>query len=269
MINNYNDFLEFIFTPLSYFINWLSLVANNLIHNYFFITILGLVLFVSLFWFLYNIIFGFLSHKINQYEDFNDKYDDYVESKQIRSLYLDKHRLDEFAYLYDYMILKQQVLNGIYQNHSDLILDNKIQNLKLNITALKDLRKSNLDDNDISNDEDVDMILPNPPKPQLADWNELKVAELKEFRKEIKDDVNSQIDKILLENGYIDYNGQLVNAKTGEVVNLDNSISKDEMNRILQKDFEDYNGSLQNYENDFNRESKDTFYSEFYEGVYK
>ena len=46
----YHNFLEFIFTPISYFVSFLTQVADSLIHNYIFITFFGITLFISLFW---------------------------------------------------------------------------------------------------------------------------------------------------------------------------------------------------------------------------
>ena len=74
-------------------------------------------------------------------------------------------------------------------------------------------------------------------------------------------------------------NNTFFDIKTGEVVNIHDRfnnekkvyedsegsiyLSNDELNRIMQKDFEDYNSPLQNYENDFLRESRDTFNEEY------
>ena len=111
----------------------------------------------------------------------------------------------------------------MYQTQHDLIVQNKIENLQANIDAIKGLKQINLLDNEDSNDNDVDMIIPNPPV-NLASFDELKQAELRSFHNELVKENNDEIDRILSE--YPDFNSDnyaikdshIVNIHTGEVI---------------------------------------------------
>lgn len=299
---SYSQWLDTLVSPIQYFINWLIAIADSLIHNYIFITFLGITLFISLVWFIFHLIFDFIDSINDRYDDYNDKYYNYELLKEVQSDYLDKHYIDEYDYRYRSKVLNGQVLNGYLQQNKDLDIDNKrLANLN-KIEALKDIKQEKLTDDDSSNDDDIDLII--PPKPQLANKNELGHSWLYDYDDELKNEINSNVDNILYENGYIDYKGHLFDIKTGEVVDsnvlshvqnttdflgysnsnspyiinpqyakqIDDSssivLSTEEKNRILQKDFEDYN-LIDTIENDFNRESKSTFNDEFYGGEYK
>ena len=257
----YHEFLEFIFTPITSFVNWLGMVANSLMSNYIFMTFLGITIFISLVWVVYDFIKTIIDNISSKYDDYNDRYYNYELFKEVQSDYLDKHYTDEYDYRYRSKVLNSQVLNGYLQLNKDLDIDNKRLANKNKMESLKEIKEEILNDDDSSNDNDIDLIV--PPKPQLASVEDLKLAELKEFHQDTIKEINSDIDRILFENGYIDYKGNLVKIDTGEVV-----LSDTEKNRILQHDFEDYN-SLDKFENDFVRESRDTFNEEYRKGEYK
>lgn len=215
---SYQDFLDTLVIPINSFINWLSIVANSLIHNYFVITLLGITLFISLVWFIFYLIFDYFDKINNRYDDYNDKFYNYELLKDVQSDYLNSHYLKEFDYRYRNKVLNSQVLNAYLTQNKELDIDNKRLANFNKMESLKQVKNEILGDNDSSNDSDLDLII--PPKPQKATFDELKLAELKEFDKEIIKDNNKKIDSILLENGYIDFNGKLVNINTGEVVDL-------------------------------------------------
>ena len=212
----YQQFLNSLVSPITSFIEWLTMVANNLIHNYIFISFLGITIFISFVWFIFHLIFNYFDKVNNRYDDYSDKYYNYELFKEVQSNYLNKHYVDEFDYRYRSKVLNGQVLNAYLHNNSDLDIDNKrLSNLN-KIESLKEIKNEKLSDDDSSNDDDIDLIV--PPKPQKATFDELKLAELKSIHDENVKENNSEIDKILLENGYIDHKGQLVNINTGEVV---------------------------------------------------
>ena len=222
----YSDFLNQFVGVISSFISWLSDVSDVLIHNYFFITILGITLFISFFWLVYHLFNDVIRNIIYGYDDYNDMYDKYVLKKQIQSDYLDNHYQDEFDLKYRYKTLDLQVRNALFNADYELMKDNRIKNLQLNIDALKELKRINLMDNDDSNDDDVDMIIPNPPV-KLASASELKIANLRQFDNEIVNDINNSVNRI--SNDYIknihdkydlsyDSDFYLVNRDTGEVI---------------------------------------------------
>lgn len=158
---SYQDFLNTLISPIRLFVSALTEVADTLVHNYIFITLLGLSLFVSLVWLIYYAFHDFIDSKISKIEDKIDRYKNYELYKETQREYLDKHRVDEYMYLYDLTILKQQVKNGIYRNHPDLLYDNMKNNLKMRIEVLKEINRDNLIDDDLSNDNDIDYIVPN------------------------------------------------------------------------------------------------------------
>lgn len=230
---SYQEFLNTLISPIQYFISWLSMVADVLIHNYYFITMLGIVLFISLFWLVYYLIHDFIYSRFNDYEDFNDRYKKYVELQEIKKKYLDNHRLDVFEYLYDYKILQQQVINAIYQKHPQIMLENKINNFKLSAEALRKMKLEQVSDDKLDNDNDADIFISNP-KVELVSKNELlklkrdnKTKWLKDWGEELKRDTDVLIESIMFENKdlldklgvYYDVKSNLfTDSKTGEVV---------------------------------------------------
>ena len=78
---SYNDFLDLISNGCTMFYNALISISNSLIHNYIFITLIGLSLFVSLLYlFMNNYVFN-LSIK------FRNKSDDFIDSERRYKLY--------------------------------------------------------------------------------------------------------------------------------------------------------------------------------------
>ena len=196
----YTEFLNSLSGVISLFVDGLISIANNLIHNYFFVSILGIVMFCSIFWVVFHIIEDFIFSKIDRYEEYNDLYENYVLKKEVQSDYLDNHYNDEFDYVYRKKLLGLQVMNGLYQNNKDLIIDNKVNNLDCNVSALKELKKLKLLDNDKTNDNDVDMLIPNPPI-QMASVSELKnkpmsYEELHSLHEELEQENNAKLDSL-------------------------------------------------------------------------
>ena len=58
----YSEFLQTLVSPITTFVSGLSSIASSLMSNYIFITLLGLVIFGSLFWLIYD---TFVSLTIN------------------------------------------------------------------------------------------------------------------------------------------------------------------------------------------------------------
>lgn len=58
----YSEFIQTLVSPITTFVNGLKTIANSLMSNYIFITIFGLIIFVSLFWLIYD---TFISLTIN------------------------------------------------------------------------------------------------------------------------------------------------------------------------------------------------------------
>lgn len=69
----YSDFLNSLVSPISNFINWLSIVFNYLITNYFFITILGLTLISSLLVYFLNSLLSNLHSHSKDIDNYNEK----------------------------------------------------------------------------------------------------------------------------------------------------------------------------------------------------
>lgn len=194
----YQEFLNSLVSPITSFVNWLTMVANNLIHNYIFITFLGITIFISFIWLIFHLIFDYFDKVNNRYDDYSDKYYNYELFKEVQSNYLNKHYVDEFDYRYRCKVLNGQVLNAYLHNNSDLDVDNKrLANLN-KIESLKQIKNEKLSDDDSSNDDDIDLIV--PPKPQKASFDELKLAELKSLHEELKNDINNDISRIEREN---------------------------------------------------------------------
>ncbi len=148
-MSSYYDFLEFIFTPVSYFVSWLSSVANNLIHNYIFITFFGITIFISLFWLLINFVLNYFDKKAYEYEDFNNLYEDYVKRQKVKYKYFENHYTDLYGYNYKIRVMNEQIYNNITLKNKDLLIDNKIQSLKINKEALQRLNNNTINDNKI------------------------------------------------------------------------------------------------------------------------
>ena len=131
----YQDFLDSLVSPITSFVSWLSMVANSLIHNYIFITMLGIVLFISLVWLVYDIIDWFFYSHINDYDDFNNRLYDYGVFKKVQYEYLNKNYDKEFEYKYKLRVLNEQVFSSLLHNNRDLLLQNTKSNMYLRHNA--------------------------------------------------------------------------------------------------------------------------------------
>lgn len=67
----YSEFLNYISNGFTLFYNTLISVSNTLLSNYFFITMLGLVIFVSIFYFVLYDIFGIPFFSIKKKNKYN------------------------------------------------------------------------------------------------------------------------------------------------------------------------------------------------------
>ena len=114
----YQDFLDSLVSPITSFVSWLGMVANSLIHNYIFITMLGIVLFISLVWLVYDIIDWFFYSHINDYDDFNNRLYDYGVFKKVQYEYLNKNYDKEFEYKYKLRVLNEQVFSSSFLTKS-------------------------------------------------------------------------------------------------------------------------------------------------------
>ena len=81
---SYNEFLNSFIGVISLFVNGIKEIANTLSHNYIFITLIGLVMFSSLFWLIYHFVFNFFDKLIYGYEEYNDLYENYVLKKRVQ-----------------------------------------------------------------------------------------------------------------------------------------------------------------------------------------
>lgn len=90
---SYTDFLDFISNGCSMFINSFTAIANSLIHNYIIITLLGLSIFICLFWWFFdNFITAPLKVKDRcdewvdlkrRYKQFNDMKLNYITTNEV------------------------------------------------------------------------------------------------------------------------------------------------------------------------------------------
>ena len=257
---SYSEWLDTLVSPISNFINWLSMVANSLIHNYFVITLLGICLFLSLFWLIFYFIHDFVESKIRKYDDFNDMYDRYVLSKKVKMKYLDLHRLDEFEYLTKYLVLKRQVLIHLYNSYPDLMLESKIKNLEFTAQGIRDLKGRQISDDNPLNDNDADIFVSNP-NIQLADSTELKLKknnpmsfdELHMLHLNLRDSNNKKITNILKSNsellkkynlGYDEISNVFYDLSTGEVIKDIFSLDSDNLRHINGKTINIHTGSV-------------------------
>ena len=221
---SYSQWLDTLVSPISNFITWLSMVADSLIHNYFVITLLGICLFLSLFWLVFYFIHDYIESKIHKYDDFNNMYDRYVLFKKVKLKYLDLHRLDEFEYLTKYSVLKRQVLIHLYNSYPDLMLESKIKNLEFTAQGIRDLKGRQVSDNNPLNDNDADIFISNPSI-QLADSTELKLKknnpmsfdELHALHLNSVDSINSTIDDIMNDNKDLLNKHNIINSRINTI----------------------------------------------------
>ena len=160
----------------------------------------------------------------------------------------------------------------------DLDVDNRVLSLENQSIARKEYSNKLLNDDKKDNDNSNSNINNEPS------W-------LKQFDNDLKYSINDDVNRIMSKNNsllekkglsYDSKNNVFFDTKTGEVVDINSHkdkvvysdfqgsivISKTDYDRIMQNDFDDYNGPLQLYENDFLRESRDTFNEEYRNGEY-
>lgn len=121
----YNDFLNQFIQPISNFINWLSMVADNLIHNYIFLTIFGISIFISLFYLVFNFIRDYFDRMHDNVDRYLNKYNDYKMLQNVRSDFMQKESNLFFNNLYKDYVFKKSV-QDLYKDLKDDNVDDKI-----------------------------------------------------------------------------------------------------------------------------------------------
>ena len=114
----YQEFLNQFIEPISSFVSWLSMVANNLIHNYIFITFVGITLFISLLFLLYYSVKDFFESRRNNADKYLDKYNDYVIRQKIRRDFMQKEPDLFYENLYKDYVFKKAVRDDFVENNN-------------------------------------------------------------------------------------------------------------------------------------------------------
>lgn len=141
----FQEWADSIFAPITYFVNWLKMVASSLMDNYIFVTFLCIVLSISLIWFIFYLIQDFLFSKLDSIDDYNDKMKNYELYKDIQRDYFYKNGELEYLDAYKRYSLHREVVNDYFDNNTDLIRDFKMKNLQLNRHIFADYVSDNFD----------------------------------------------------------------------------------------------------------------------------
>lgn len=143
----YSEFLEFISNGIQLFYNTLIQVSNSLIHNYFFITILGLVLFSSLFWwFYYNVVVAPLKVKDNC-DKWVDLKRNYKQFNDMKLNYISTNDYDVRLLNYANLKINRELYSHFLSNEKDLALSLSYKSIDLKNEAsrlLNEKRKNDL-----------------------------------------------------------------------------------------------------------------------------
>ena len=110
----FQEWADSIFAPITYFVNWLKMVASSLMDNYIFVTFLCIVLSISLIWFIFYLIQDFLFSKLDSIDDYNDKMKNYELYKDIQRDYFYKNGELEYLDAYKRYSLHREVANSSF-----------------------------------------------------------------------------------------------------------------------------------------------------------
>ena len=121
----YNEFLNQFIQPISNFITWLSMVADNLIHNYFFLTFFGITIFISLFYLVFNFVKDYFVRRHNNIENYLNKYNDYKMFQNVRSDFMQKEPNLFYDNLYKDYVFKKSV-QDLYHELNNPTQDERI-----------------------------------------------------------------------------------------------------------------------------------------------
>ena len=131
-LTTFQEFAHDLFLPVSYFVDWLGSVANSLINNYIFQTLLCLTIIFSLFWLFYNSIFDFFDSYMNKVDIYLSKKQNYEMYRQIKREYFDEYPDLEYKDKYKSYSLSREVYDDYFDNNTDLVKNFKLKNLVLN-----------------------------------------------------------------------------------------------------------------------------------------
>ena len=134
---SYSNFLDSLSNAFVIFVNGLVSISNSLMSNYFFITILGLVLFCSLFWLVYDTFGDFFSNKIEKYYKVQDLKERYDTLQHIKFEWQNTHRDMVYANKFDNYDISQKVRNMWVKKKSDLAIRFKYNQMVINRNAAK------------------------------------------------------------------------------------------------------------------------------------
>lgn len=140
---SYSDFLNTLIAPIQLFIDALFSVAGSLKSNYIFLTLFGITLFISCFWWFVNMIHDFFYDRIDEREDYINKYNEYVLYQNIQHEYIHRHRADYLDLKYDKYAISQQAIMDYFYKNKGVLEQFKLDNLKLSKQATLDFLNSN------------------------------------------------------------------------------------------------------------------------------
>lgn len=135
----YTEFLNYIGNGCSLFLDTLISVSNNLIHNYIFITIFGLSLFVALFWWFYdNFVVAPLKVKDNV-DNWIDLKRRYKQFNDMKLNYISTNRIDVELLNYSNLVINRELYLKFLHERNDLAYSLTYTSLSLKREASKQL----------------------------------------------------------------------------------------------------------------------------------
>ena len=165
----YSEFLDFISNGCSLIFNTLIQVANNLMSNYFFITILGISIFSSLLWFfLDNVVYRPVDNVRDNCEDFIHSKRKYNLFHEVRYNFLQTNEKDVYLSRMANLKLNRNVFDNYLSENKDLEFSIRFKQLNTSNEVYRAIKSTNNNDEKIFkhwNDE------------ILANQNDVKTAD--------------------------------------------------------------------------------------------
>lgn len=146
----YTEFLDLISNGCSLVFNTLIQVANNLMSNYFFITILGISIFSSLLWFfLDNIMYKPVENVHNNCEDFISSKRKYNLFHEVRYNFLQTNEKDVYLSRMANLKLNRNIFDNYLSENKDLEFSIRFKQLNTSNECYRAIKNTNNNDEKI------------------------------------------------------------------------------------------------------------------------
>lgn len=125
---SFTDFINSFQNGINLFLNSITSFCDSLIHNYIFIVFLGLVLFISFFWFFINLVIDIFHTKVDSnIDNYIDTYNNFDKFQKIKFEWYNNNRDMVYKTRYDNFMIANNVRSMFNLNNKHEIINNNFK----------------------------------------------------------------------------------------------------------------------------------------------